>query len=136
MLVCVLLAGITGGCALSFPIMPLASDDMPTGSVKPIADPSPLSPRQTAEDWRRARSALAVALDPVGNGSRAVWDNPATGLSGSFTPAGAPYVKADQVCRAFRAELAGQGDADTLDGVACRVAAEEWVLKSVKPRES
>jgi surface antigen len=129
---------VTAGCSLSIPINPAADDkdDIPTGSIKPTADAPALSSRLGPEDWRRARSALAVALDPVGNGSRAVWENPASGLSGSFTPTAAPYVKADEVCRAFNAELTGQGDADSLEGVACRVSADEWSLKQVRPRKA
>jgi hypothetical protein len=119
------------GCGMSFPISSLVSDQEPTGSVaKP---PSPLSPELTGEDWRRAKGALAIALDPVGNGSSATWHNPDTGMKGSFIPVGQPFVNSDEVCRAFIAELNGQRLESTLQGTACRPSGRDWAIKDIKP---
>lgn len=126
------LAVCSGGCGVSFPMTSLVSDDLVTGSIR-RADPSPLSPVLTEEDWRRARGALGVALDPVGNGSRAVWDNPETKLQGSFTPVGQAFVKSDEVCRAFVAELKGPTVDETLQGTGCRASGAEWTVRDVKP---
>jgi surface antigen len=116
---------------MSFPITSLVSDQEPTGSVARPA--SPLSPELSGEDWRRAKGALAIALDPVGNGSSAAWDNPDSGMRGSFTPVGQPFVKSDEICRAFLAELNGNHHASTLQGTACRPSGREWLIKDIKP---
>jgi surface antigen len=94
---------------------------------------SPLSPDLGVEDWRRARAALGVALDPQGSGAQVSWDNPDTGLKGTFTPVGQPFVKSDEICRAFTATLAGQTATSTLQGTACRPSGEEWAISEVKP---
>jgi hypothetical protein len=120
-----------GGCAMSFPITSLVSDPEPTGSIAKPA--SPLSPELSAEDWRRAKGALAIALDPVGNGSSASWENPDSGMSGSFTPVGQPFVKSDEICRAFLAELNGRAVAGPLQGTACKPTGREWAIRDIRP---
>lgn len=95
---------------------------------------SPLSSDLSAEDWRRARGALAVAVDPQGNGSSVSWDNPESGLRGTFVPVGSPFVQSDIVCRAFVATLKGAGDEPlSLQGTACRAEPDEWDVSGVKP---
>ena len=124
------------GCSVSFPIESLVADPEVTGSITP-REVSPLGPDLSAEDWRRARSALAVALDPQGNGSPARWDNPESGMAGVFTPVAAPFVKDDTVCRAFTASLSSRGGTGKrLHGSACRLAAGEWLIREVKPVRS
>ena len=93
---------------------------------------SPLSAELGIEDWRRAKGAMAVALDPQGSGSPVTWDNPDTGFKGTFTPVGQPFVKGDEICRAFLAGLTGQATS-SLQGTACRLSGEEWAIKDVKP---
>lgn len=133
-----LLAGSLAGCGISFSIGSLSGDDDgPTGSVAPrIAaspkQPSPLSPALNEEDWRRARSALSVALDPQGNGSAAGWDNPESGLKGTITPVGGPMVKGERICRAFIASMVGVRGQDWLQGQACRGSAPDWSIDGVK----
>jgi hypothetical protein len=122
-----------GGCGLSFSIPSLVADEEPTGAI-PAKPVSPLSPGLDAEDWRRARSAMAVALDPVGNGSASRWDNPASGAKGTFAPAGGPYVKNDEICRAFTATLAGGTVQQAFQGTACRPSGGEWTIDDLKPR--
>jgi surface antigen len=134
--VCVagLAAGIAlalAGCAVTMPIASVGDRDA-TGSVAP-KPASPLSAELGTEDWRRAKAALAVALDPQGNGSSVSWENPDTTLKGSFSPVGAPFVKNDLVCRAFIASIAGQDAPRWLQGSACRPSGGEWAIQDVTP---
>ncbi len=107
-------------------------DEVPTGSIKP-RDASPLSPVLGQEDWRRAKSAMAVALDIQGNGKPASWDNPDSGIKGIFAPLGAPFVQTDDICRAFSAGISGKTPEQKLEGLACRTGPDEWAIKDVKP---
>jgi surface antigen len=110
----------------------LVDEPATTQSVSPRTG-SPLSPDLGEEDWRRAKAALAVALDPQGSGSQVSWDNPDTTLKGTFTPVGQPFVKSDEICRAFLASIAGQASSSSLQGTACRPSGGEWAIKDVKP---
>jgi surface antigen len=127
-----LIALSTGACSFSFGLSAL-DDDEPksTGAIgtKAVA---PLSADLDDEDWRRAKAALAVALDPQGPGTQVSWDNPATTMKGTFTPVGAPFVKNDEICRSFSAHLSGPSAA-SLQGMACRPSGGEWAIKDVKP---
>jgi surface antigen len=123
-----------GACGISFPIASLVPDDPPTGAVAPKAV-SPLSAELGEEDWRRAKAALAVALDPQGNGSSVSWDNPQSAMKGVFTPAGKPFVKDDEICRTFSATIVGQASTASLQGTGCRPSGGEWTLKGMKPRK-
>lgn len=109
-------------------------DDDVTASV-PVAaqQASPLSPELTAEDWRRAKSAMGVALDPIGNGAAVAWKNPETALAGDFSPGGQPFVKGDDICRAFFADLILQSGTHKLQGVACRPSGGEWSVVESEP---
>ena len=131
------LALALAGCGLSLPVGPFSADDeIPTGSVPPApakAQASPLFKDLTDEDWRRAKSALAVALDPQGNGSSAGWDNPESGLKGTFSPVGGPFVRDDQVCRAFLASAVMNSGQQWVQGSACRASGAEWVVRDVRP---
>jgi surface antigen len=115
------------------PIASLVGDDEKTASTTPARQVSPLSPDLGTEDWRRARGAMAIALDPQGNGSSVAWDNPDTGMRGAFTPVGQPFVKSDEICRAFLATVNGQALASSLQGTACRPSGGEWAIQDVKP---
>ncbi len=127
-----LIALSTGACSFSFGLSAL-DDDEPksTGAIgtKAVA---PLSADLDDEDWRRAKAALAVALDPQGPGTQVSWDNPATTMKGTFTPVGAPFVKNDEICRSFSAHLSGPSAA-SLHGTACRPSGGEWAIKDVRP---
>ena len=123
---------------MSFPMASLVPEDEPkvtgstTGAV--VAKPaSPLSPRLGEEDWRRAKGALAVALDPQGNGASVSWDNPDSGFKGAFTPVGQPFVKNDEICRAFLSSLTSDKGGSSLQGTACRLSGGEWAIKDLKP---
>jgi surface antigen len=127
-----LIALSTSACSFSFGLSAL-DDDEPksTGAIgtKAVA---PLSADLDDEDWRRAKAALAVALDPQGPGTQVSWDNPATTMKGTFTPVGAPFVKNDEICRSFSAHLSGPS-ASSLHGTACRPSGGEWTIQEVKP---
>jgi hypothetical protein len=79
-----------------------------TGSISPAPEIQKsipfLSVELNDEDQRRARSALALALDPIGAGTAVNWDNPDTRRKGVFIPVGQPFVKNDDICRAFTAQ--------------------------------
>jgi len=123
---------MSNACSISVPIGSLLEDQAATGSVKP-AQVSPLSAELGVEDWRRAKGALAIALDPQGNGSPVAWDNPETDMKGTFVPVGRPFVKKDEICRAFRATVVGQASTALLQGTACRLSGGEWAIQGVKP---
>jgi surface antigen len=126
-----LLGLATSACSMSFPMGSLLSEETTSTVGRKAA--SPLSPELGAEDWRRAKGALAVALDPQGNGASVAWDNPDTTLKGSFTPVGQPFVSNDEICRAFLASITGQLSVTSLQGTACRPSGAEWTIKGVKP---
>jgi surface antigen len=118
---------------MSFPMTSLLNEE-PTATHSTAARAaSPLSPELGEEDWRRAKAALSVALDPQGSGSQVSWDNPDTTMRGHFTPVGHPFVMDDEVCRRFLAPVVGQVSTSSLQGTACRPSGEEWAVKSVRP---
>lgn len=136
-LVAGLLALSTAACSFSMGLVGLADDEPKTTGSIAATDPAPvaatpLSPDLDEEDWRRAKAALAVALDPQGPGTQVSWDNPATDMKGTFTPIGGPFVKNDEICRTFNAHLSGATSA-SLQGTACRLSGAEWVIREVKP---
>lgn len=137
--VCVL--GLAGaGCSLSLPMMGSASlpgvDREPTGTIAKTAATatSPLSHNLDGEDWRRARAALATALDPQGNGATVAWDNPQTGRKGTFIPVAAPFPDDGQVCRAFISKIDSGEAKEIVQGSACRVGGtDDWTVRDIKP---
>jgi hypothetical protein len=130
--VAVLISSMTGACGISFPMDSLFPEPDATNSIKPRLE-SPLSPELGPEDWRRAKGALAIAVDPQGSGSSVSWDNPDTDMKGNFAPVGQPFVKTDEICRVFLATLVAKGVISTLQGTACRPSGGEWAIKDVKP---
>lgn len=105
-----------------------------TGSLRP-AQParSALSDHLGAEDIRRAHGAMALALDPQGNGSPVSWDNAESKASGRFTPVALPFLKDDEICRAFLTTIRTQMDHKTLQGTACRLSGQDWTIKDLQP---
>jgi surface antigen len=130
---CALAAAIAlGACATAIPLpsfMGVGNDV--TGSIPPPS--AALSPFLDQEDWRRAKGALGIALDPQGNGAAVAWENPRSGARGSFTPVADAKAVDDKICRAFLAEVGGAAPARSLQGAACRDKAGEWTLGDVKP---
>lgn len=120
-----------GGCATAIPLPSFTGSAADvTGSIRPV---SPLSGDLDIEDWRRAKGAMGLALDPQGNGAPVSWDNPKSGAKGSFTPVGDAKPVDDKICRAFLADLGGSVSARSLQGTACRDKAGEWTVGDVKP---
>ena len=124
-----LLAAWSAGCSMSFPISGLKVDETPTGSIDRTA--AVLSPALDREDLRRARAAMAVALDPQGDGGRSAWTNPQTGARGAFTATAAPFADHDRVCRRFSGEVMPAGGAlRRLSGSACREGDGSWLMRA------
>ena len=132
---CVCLSALAlSACSMSFPLGSLFPEaPAVTGSVGPA---SPLAPELDAEDWRRARAAMAVALDPQGNGARAAWDNPDTARAGAFSPSTRPFVQDDRVCRGFVAELRLEGEDREVRGAACRHSEGLWRIDRIDEGEA
>ncbi|MDE2578700.1 MAG: hypothetical protein KGL46_07855 [Hyphomicrobiales bacterium] len=122
------------GCSVAIPLPGLsdkASDEDVTGSIaKPV---SPLSRRLDEEDWRRAKAALATALDPQGSGAPVSWDNPASKAKGSIAPVALPYPVDGRVCRAFVAKIDTSKGHEDMQGAACRISGDDWDVNNVKP---
>jgi surface antigen len=137
---------LTAGCSITMPFErapagAVAADaDIATGSITPRppkevplppGQVSPFSPKLDEEDWRRARAAMATALDPQGNGGHVRWDNADSGNKGSFAPVGNPFLVKDEICRNFVAMVSLKEPDQWFEGSACRVSANEWTIKDV-----
>jgi len=119
-------------------------DQEPTGSIAPARASlsAPLRPPVAAlpasldpEDQRRALGALAIALDPQGNGATVHWDNPVSKAKGSLTPVGYAYPKNGLICRSFTAQIESPGLNQSAHGVACRDKAADWSLAEYQPAQ-
>jgi len=125
-------AGAVAGAAQRGDTARAALPDEPatTGSIdkRPLGFGNDLG----AEDWRRANAALAVALDPQGNGRPVKWDNPETTLRGSVNPTGLPYVANDLVCRDFLASVISPAGSRFVRGTGCKPSGGEWTLTKVR----
>lgn len=141
-----LIAGVAfaaGGCSVTFPIIGFSdkSEDVvaTTSSVLPASAPAKggalasLAAELGPEDLRRADGAMGLALDPQGNGAAVNWDNAQSGAKGSFIPVGGPFLKADEICRAFIASVQTQTKPYKLQGMACRPSGGEWTVMQMDP---
>ena len=108
----------------------VAEEPVVTGSIE--KRPASFGDDLAEEDWRRARAALSVALDPQGNGRPVKWDNPETGLHGSVNPTGLPYVADDLICRNFLASVIGPANSRFVRGTGCKPSGGQWTLKRVR----
>ena len=126
------LPAILAGCSMAFPISPLISPVSKEDAAGAVPKSS-LAGLLDAEDWRRAKAALATALDPQGNGSLVGWDNPDSGNKGSFTPVGKPFPLEAGICRDFIAEVDRKGDEQAMQGTACSDKRGEWTIAEAKP---
>lgn len=116
--------------AAEAPAATLSDEPTVTGSIG--RRPTRFGPDLGEEDWRRASAALAVALDPQGNGRPVKWDNPETGLHGSIDPAGLPYVADDLICRDFLASVLAPAQSRFLHGTGCKPSGGAWELKRLR----
>ena len=136
------LALSSAGCSLTMHLASLQADPETTATATVQRAASPLDPSLDEEDWRRAQSALNLAVDPQGSGQPVNWDNPTTKRKGSFAPAGNLVLVENTVCRPFTATLvqAGSGQAALREsrhtGQACRVGPGEWALRQTQPAET
>lgn len=88
------------------------------------------------EDWRRAQSALSLAVDPQGPGLPVNWDNPSSKRKGTFVAAGNMVIVQDTICRPFSATLVQPtGKEGKHSGQACRTGPGEWALRLDAPAE-
>ena len=92
-----------------------------------------LSDHLGPEDLRRANGAMALALDPQGNGSPVAWDNAESKSSGRFTPVGSPFLKDYEVCRSFLTHVHTLMQRHALQGTACRPSGGQWAIHDLKP---
>ncbi len=127
---CLLLSFALAGCsAIPLPSFIGSRQDV-TGSISPA---NPISSAMDIEDWRRARGAMGLALDPQGNGEPVTWDNPKSGAKGVFTPVGPAKPVDERICRAFIATVGGALPPRALQGSACRSKDGEWAIGDVAP---
>jgi surface antigen len=143
LMACVIAAApALSACSITFPIFGAAGGDEPrvaetTSSLALSAPAQPASPLAILardlgpEDLRRALGAMALALDPQGNGTAVGWNNPESGLKGVFTPVGGPFLNEDHICRAFLSSTQTQIGAAAHQGTACRPSGGEWVLRDL-----
>jgi surface antigen len=119
----------------------LQSDPEMTGSIspKPHKDTglapgqvSLFSPKIDEEDWRRARAALATALDPQGNGGSVRWENTESGARGSFASVGGPFLIKDTICRTYVAMVSVKEPDQWFQGSACRISPTEWQIRDAQ----
>lgn len=117
---------------MSMPIASLGSAGSREDATGSIPEPS-RARFLDAEDWRRAKTAFATALDADGNGSLVAWENPDSGAKGSFTPAGKAYASDAGVCRIFLGQIDRKGDARSMQGTACSKKDGEWTIAEADP---
>lgn len=117
---------------MSMPIASLASSKEDAIGAVPL---SRLAQPLDGEDLRRAKAALATALDPQGNGSLVGWDNPESGAKGSFTPIGKAYPADAKICRVFLSQIDRKGNEQSMRGTACADKGGEWTIAEINPKD-
>jgi surface antigen len=126
---CAALGFAASGCSLTMHLTSFADEPETTASLAPRT-PSRLDASLDDEDWRRAQSALSLAVDPQGPGLPVNWDNPATKRKGSFAAAGDMTLVQDTICRPFTASLVQPGGQQSKQsGQACRIGPGEWAMR-------
>jgi surface antigen len=111
-------------------------EPLATGSIGPIQTQKPSLTRLelSDEDWRRASGAMAIALDPVGNGQSVSWENPETGAAGTFAPVSVALAGPNGVCRAFIASVHTRGGMESWhQGQSCKKDDGTWSVLSSEP---
>ncbi|MEA1834999.1 RT0821/Lpp0805 family surface protein [Methylobacterium durans] len=129
-------------CGCGQPLITFQSETTPKADAAVLPEPTvtgSISKRPASfgadlgeEDWRRARAALGVALDPQGNGRPVKWDNPETSLRGSVNPTGLPYVSNDEICRDFLATVITPETSRFVRGTGCKLSGGSWELKRLR----
>jgi surface antigen len=118
----------SSGCSLTMHLTSFQTEVETTASTaKPV---SVLSASLDEEDWRRAQSALSLAVDPQGSGQPVNWDNPGTKRRGVFVQTGDIALTESTICRPFSAILQEPGAKETRHvGKACRAGPGEWAIR-------
>jgi surface antigen len=134
---------MAGGCSFPAPMFvsqvetpaarPIVETTGSVAPVRPAVSGPALSDHLGQEDIRRASGAMALALDPQGNGAPVSWDNAESKASGRFTPVALPFLKDDEICRAFLATVRTAMEEKSLQGTACRLSGGDWTIKDLKP---
>jgi surface antigen len=136
---CALLCQGLSACAVATPFGG-DFDASPTGSISgpkaKVADPAALPASMDEEDRRRALGALAIALDPQGNGATVRWDNPVSKAHGQVTPLGYAYPSKDVICRDFSALFDTRAGAQAAHGAACRDKSAQWAIAELRPAKA
>jgi surface antigen len=122
------------GCSTLAPLNPDV-DMQATGAIAASAGAGPGAASKPAlpaaldeEDRRRALGALAIALDPQGNGATVRWDNPVSKAHGLVTPVGYAYPQNGLICRKFSARFDTAAGPESQTGAACRDKNADWTL--------
>ena len=136
---CAVLFQGLAGCAVATPLEG-GIDTQPTGSISappPQGDAaSHLPAALDEEDRRRVLGALAIALDPQGNGASVRWDNPMSKAQGDITPIGFAYPSKDLICRRFSARFEIPAGAHVEEGSACRDKNAQWKIAELQPAKA
>jgi len=136
---CALLCQSLAACAVATPLGSGIDAD-PTGSISSAATtpngPGALPKALDEEDRRRALGALAIALDPQGNGASVHWDNPVSKAHGQVTPVGFAYPAKDVICRDFSAQFDTRAGAQSAHGAACRDKSAQWTIAELRPAKA
>ncbi|HEX4042465.1 MAG TPA: RT0821/Lpp0805 family surface protein [Xanthobacteraceae bacterium] len=136
----VLCALAVSGC--SYRLASLAAtdpgDSTVTGSIAPVARPSPNSPAPgaSATDLAYARAAASNALAYAGKDASVPWQNPQTGAGGNIMPLDMSYSEGGLPCRDFLASYVHGTAQDWLRGAACRSASGSWEVTRLQPLTS
>ncbi len=132
---CATICQALAACSIATPLGGAVNSE-PTGSISTVALKAPATPALPAslddEDRRRALGALAIALDPQGNGMTVRWDNPVSKARGSVTPIGFAYPANDLICRTFSAQFDTAAGPQAGKGSACRDKQAQWTLSEFR----
>jgi surface antigen len=136
---CALLCQGLAACAVATPLDG-GIDTQPTGSISAPppqgAAASHLPASLDEEDRRRVLGALAIALDPQGNGASVRWDNPVSKAHGEITPIGFAFPSKDLICRKFSARFDIPASSRLELGSACRDKNAEWKIAELRPAKA
>jgi surface antigen len=109
------------------------NSDETTGSIPlTMASTRDIPMGMSAIDWPLAQAALKEALARTDDGPSVPWSNPANGAHGTVTPIASAFTKDGLPCRNFIASHVKDGVETWSEGLACRVNAHTWEVKSVK----
>ena len=122
-LITVVLAGLTGGCAVSTGFLDNKVDEIVTGSVGKSTKPDNVD----LADWVSMRTALNEATRDTIAGSPVPWENESTGSSGSLMAFSAPS-DGDGRCKNFAATLQNIDGVHRYKGEACTAGRDNWQI--------